>query len=274
MADTRIKGLTQQTTMSSSDVLIVDNTSGTKGITFSNLFKNVIANNAGGHNSIFRGKSLGTSVTAAQYAAIKAGTFDDLFIGDYWTINSVNYRIAHFDYYYNIGATQCTTHHAVIVPDSCLTSKQMNSTNTTTGGYVGSEMHTTNLADAKTAINNAFSGHVLTVNILLTNAVSNGYPSAGTWVSSTVELMSERMVYGATVFAPNSNGSTIPYNYNCEFTQLALFALAPQYITNRTSWWLRDVASAVAFAFVASGGYASGNGASGATGVRPAFCIS
>ena len=33
---------------------------------------------AGAHNSIYRGKNLGTSVTAAQYAAIKAGTFDDM----------------------------------------------------------------------------------------------------------------------------------------------------------------------------------------------------
>ena len=55
--------------------------------------------NAGVHNSIYRGKPLGSTVTAAQYAEIAAGTFKDLYIGDYWTIGGVNYRIAAFDYY-------------------------------------------------------------------------------------------------------------------------------------------------------------------------------
>lgn len=57
------------------------------------------AANAGAHNGIYRGKFLGNSVTAAQYAAIAAGTFEDLYIGDYWTIGGVNWRIAAFDYY-------------------------------------------------------------------------------------------------------------------------------------------------------------------------------
>ena len=54
-------------------------------------------NNAGAHNAIYRGKNLGTSVTTAQYNAIKAGTFDDLYIGDYWVINGKTWRIAAFD---------------------------------------------------------------------------------------------------------------------------------------------------------------------------------
>ena len=61
------------------------------------------ASGAGAHNSIYRGKYLGASVTAEQYSAIAAGTFDDLYIGDYWTIGGVNYRIAAFDYYYRSG---------------------------------------------------------------------------------------------------------------------------------------------------------------------------
>ena len=37
----------------------------------------LLYNNAGTHNSIYRGKNLGSAVTAEQYAAIKEGTFDD-----------------------------------------------------------------------------------------------------------------------------------------------------------------------------------------------------
>ena len=170
-------------------------------------------NNAGSHNGIYRGKSLGSSVTQAQWNAISAGTFDDLYIGDYWTIGGVNWRIAAFDYYYNTGDTAFTKHHAVIVPDTSLYTHVMNDTNITTGAYVGSKMYTEGLEQAKTTISNAFgSSHVLSHRIYLSNATSNGKASAGAWTDSTVDLMCEHMVYGCGIFSPVSDGSIIPNN--------------------------------------------------------------
>ena len=234
----------------------------------------LLAKGAGAHNAIYRGKYLGTAVTAAQYAAISSGTFEDLYIGDYWTINGVNYRIAAFDYYYNNGDTACTTHHAVIVPDTCLYNAQMNTSNITTGGYVGSAMYTSNLASAKTTIKAAFSGHVLKHRIYLTNATSNGRASAGAWCDSEVDLMCEQMVYGSGIFSPVSDGSNIPANYRVEKSQLPLFALEPSRIVNRNNWWLRDVITAATFAGVGGNGCADFYAASYSFGVRPAFCIS
>lgn len=230
---------------------------------------------AGAHNSIYRGKNLGTSVTAEQWAAINEGTFDDLYIGDYWVINGVNWRIAAFDYYLNTGDTNCTTHHVVIVPDTCLGSnKQMNGSNITTGGYTGSEMYTTNLADAKTLINNAFgSAHILNHRQYLTTTVANGRPSASSWFDSTVEQMTEQNVYGGKVFAPTSDGSTVPTVHTVDKSQFPLFAMEPSRITNRTTYWLRDVVSAAHFAFVDYTGLAAYFYASGSLGVRPAFSI-
>lgn len=230
---------------------------------------------AGAHNSIYRGKNLGTSVTAEQWAAINEGTFDDLYIGDYWVINGVNWRIAAFDYYLNTGDTNCTTHHVVIVPDTCLGSnKQMNSSNITTGGYIGSEMYTTNLADAKTLINNAFgSAHILNHRQYHTTTVANGRPSAGSWFDSTVELMNEQNVYGGKFFAPTSDGSTVPALYTIDKSQFPLFALEPSRITNGATYWLRDVVSAAVFAYVYGCGFAGYYGASVSRGVRPAFSI-
>lgn len=49
-------------------------------------------------NSFVRNKFLGNSVTDAQWAAIQSGSFDDLYLGDYWTINGRTYEIAHFNY--------------------------------------------------------------------------------------------------------------------------------------------------------------------------------
>lgn len=239
------------------------------------LLQNIVYSNAGAHNSIYRGKNLGTSVTEEQWTEIYNGTFDDLFIGDFWTIGGVNWRIAAFDYFYNCGDVAFARHHAVIVPDTYLYAHNMNDTNITTGAYVGSKMHTEGLEQAKTTINNAFgSSHVLSHRIYLSNATSNGCASAGAWADSTVDLMCEHMVYGSGIFSPVSDGSTIPNNYRVEKGQLPLFALAPQYIHNHNmSYWLRDVISAAYFASVGTRGLAYYNSASYAYGVRPHFCI-
>lgn len=230
--------------------------------------------NAGAHNSIYRGKNLGTTVTEEQWEAISSGTFTDLYIGDYWVIGGVNWRIAAFDYYLNCGDTSFTKHHAVIVPDTCLYSAQMNTTNVTTGAYKGSAMYTANLTQAKSTINSAFgSSHVLSHRIYLSNATSNGRASAGEWTDSTVDLMCEHMVYGSGIFSPVSDGSNVPNNYRVEKGQLPLFALEPSRICNRDTWWLRDVITAAAFAHVYGGGHADYYLASDSYGVRPAFCI-
>lgn len=230
--------------------------------------------NAGAHNSIYRGKNLGTTVTEEQWEAISSGTFTDLYIGDYWVIGGVNWRIAAFDYYLNCGDTSFTKHHAVIVPDTCLYSAQMNTTNVTTGAYKGSAMYTANLTQAKSTINSAFgSSHVLSHRIYLSNATSNGRASAGEWTDSTVDLMCEHMVYGSGIFSPVSDGSNVPNNYRVEKGQLPLFALEPSRICNRDTWWLRDVITAAPFAVVNSFGAAAYGNASGSFGVRPAFCI-
>ena len=291
----KVTELTAFTTPTDSCLIPIHDGTGLKKITFANFRAKAVEgteakiapllfNNAGAHNAIYRGKSLGSTVTTAQYAAIKAGTFDDLYIGDYWTIGGVNYRIAAFDYYLNSGDTSCTTHHVVIVPDTCLYNAQMHNTssgsyeggaaNTTAGGYVGSDMYKSNLEQAKTTIKSAFSGHVLKHRIYLTNAVANGRASGGAWCDSEVDLMCEQMVYGSGIFSPVSDGSNVPANYRVEKSQLPLFQHEPSRICNRNNWWLRDVITASSFAFVSYAGRATCNHASDSHGVRPAFCIS
>lgn len=291
----KVTELTAFTTPTDSCLIPIHDGTGLKKITFANFRAKAVEgteakiapllfNNAGAHNAIYRGKSLGSTVTTAQYAAIKAGTFDDLYIGDYWTIGGVNYRIAAFDYYLNSGDTSCTTHHVVIVPDTCLYNAQMHNTssggwesgaaNTTAGGYVGSDMYKSNLEQAKTTIKSAFSGHVLKHRIYLTNAVANGRASGGAWCDSEVDLMCEQMVYGSGIFSPVSDGSNVPANYRVEKSQLPLFQHEPSRICNKNNWWLRDVITASTFAHVDGSGGAGYLYASNSLGVRPAFCIS
>lgn len=231
----------------------------------------ILYSGAGAHNSIYRGKNLGTSVTAAQWAAIADGSFTDLYIGDYWVIDGVNWRIAAFDYYYKTGDTPCTTHHVVIVPDTILYNAAMNSTNTTAGGYVGSAMYTANLEQAKTIIKAAFgSAHVITKRELLTTAVNGNAPSGWAWVDSDVELMNEVQVYGSVAWgAHDGNG----YNVASDDGQFPLFVFDRTKLHSRENYWLRDVSSATIFSLVDGSGNASRFNASGSFGVRPAFAI-
>lgn len=261
--------------------MLIHDGNGVKVITVENLHKglqtdidsvrNVLADGAAAHNCIYRGKNLGTSVTAEQYTAISSGKFTDLYIGDYWVINGVTYRIAAFDYYYNCGDTNFTKHHVVIVPDTSLYKAQMNTSNVTTGGYTGSAMYKSNLAQAKTTIKAAFgSAHVLTKRELLTNAVNGNTPSGWAWFDSDVELMNEVQAYGSVAWgAHDGNG----YNVASGDGQFPLFMFDRTKLHNRENYWLRDVASATYFSNVYYYGFANRSDASISYGVRPAFCI-
>lgn len=261
--------------------MLIHDGNGVKVITVENLHKglqtdidsvrNVLADGAAAHNCIYRGKNLGTSVTAEQYAAISSGKFTDLYIGDYWVIKGVTYRIAAFDYYYNCGDTNFTKYHVVIVPDTSLYKAQMNTSNVTTGGYTGSAMYKSNLAQAKTTIKAAFgSAHVLTKRELLTNAVNGNTPSGWAWFDSDVELMNEVQAYGSVVWgAHDGNG----YNVASGDGQFPLFMFDRTKLHNQEDYWLRDVASATHFSIVYNGGFAASLYASYSYGVRPAFCI-
>lgn len=234
-----------------------------------------VESNAGAHNSIYRGKYLGSVYTAAQQAAVAAGTFDDLFIGDYWTIGGVNYRIAAFDYFLNCGSTALATHHMIVVPDTNLYTHVMEDSNITTKGYYGSKMRTSGLNQAKTTAQTAFgAGHILTYKDYLTNASANGKASGASEYDCTVELMCERMVYGGPYYGTICDGNTVPSIYSYSKTQFPLFALRPDLIANREAWWLRDIVSAALFALVGSHGDATYTGAGFAFGVRPAIPVS
>lgn len=222
---------------------------------------------------IYRGKNLGAVVTEEQKANIKNGTFKGFFLGDYWTIGSYTWRIVDFDYWYNCGDTAFTTPHLVIMPDKPLYNAQMNETNITTGGYTGSLMYTENLDQAKTLAASAFGDLILTHREYLTNAVTDGHASAGAWFDSTLDLPNEIMMYGCHVYAAMNNGTVIPTNYTIGKTQLALFTVVPKLISNRATFWLRDVVSSALFARVGIVGVTSYDGASGSYGVRPVFAI-
>lgn len=262
------------TRFDSGDILIKDGTNGTKKITAKNAAIDLAGMvSAEQHRMIWGGRNLGTSVSAEQKAAIRNRTFDNLYIGDYWVINGITWRIWDINYFTHSGDTEFAKPHLVIVPDSALYSHVMNDTNTTEGGYVGSKMYKEGLEQAKTTIKAAFGDMLLTHRDYLTNAVTDSHASAGAWFDSQVELMNEIMAYGTHVYAPANDGVTLPNKYTTGRQQFAAAMLNPSIVNLRYWYWLRDVVSSAYFADVHVSGNANYYGASYSLGVRPYFLI-
>ena len=145
------------------------------------------------------------------------------------------------DYWYGTGNPACNKHHLVLVPHEAMYNRTMNDTNTTDGGYVGSGMYTNGLTSARNIIASSFPNMLLTHKEYLVNAVTeDGYPSAATWVDSTIELMNEIMLYAS---------------------DLGLVGI-----------WLRDISSEKYFCSLTVGS-ASSNSATTERGVAPVFGI-
>lgn len=259
-------------------------------------FINVFSDSAAAHNSIYRGKNLTNVYTVDEICQrISAGTFKDLYVGDYFDIRittdlggaeTVRCILAGFDVFWNNGDTAFTKHHAVIVPKDCFKTKSvMNDTNVTTGGYVGSKMYKTVLPVYAAALQTALNNHILSHRELLTTAVSTtgnsnagagitGYASNWEWKDCLVKLMSEIQVYGSTVLSSSF------YDTGCDNIQFPLFRLAPNLKVaglghNGSRWWywLSAVVSAAAFANCNNNGNSNNNNAAGDGGVRPISCM-
>jgi len=287
-----IANLIQVNELTANDVFVVGTAAGDRKVPYNVLVQNT------SHNAIFRGKNLGT-VTAANIDAfitqhgIATGVFNDIYVGDYFTASYAGantvFRIAGINFYKNTGDTQLTANHVVIVPDGNLTTAAMNSTNTTgksaneantseKSGFLGSDMWNIVLPDVNEKLAAIFGGHLLTHREILSNsmdenAIPSGNPSwkgasnGWEWVDCKAVLMSEVEVYGAPVC-----GSSL-YDVGIANCILPLFVLEKRYLTNRSWFWLRGVASSANFCYCTSYGVSVCNNASNVLGVRPRFLL-
>ena len=247
---------------------------GKSDTTHSHALESLSANSIPFHNAYPRCKYLGTTITDAQNTAIKNRTYDDLFIGDYWTINGVNWCIVAIDYYFNVGDTNFDKGNIIVMPDTVLYSAQMNETNTTAGAYAGSLMRTQNLNNARTIVRNAFGSHLANHRIFLANSVDTSGPNNWSWYDSDgVELPNEVQIYGTRVWGSALKG----FDVATQKQQFPLLALAPQFVNTRQTYWLQDVSSSSVsslFAFVDYYGHAASLNAYISLGVRPSATLS
>lgn len=227
--------------------------------------------NAGSHN-VFRGKDLGTSFTDSQSAQIVAGTFDDLFVGDYWTINEKVYRIAGFDIYLGMGVEKVTSHHAVIVPDKSMYSAAMNDTDSTSTGYLNSKMKTENLSQALTTVRTDFGeSHVISRNARLVKSAVDGVPTDGEFVNSYIDLMNEHQLFGSRVC--EKVGSNDSMRGGIDSVQFPLFLFAPNLINDGIGYWTSSMWDGNYYIEIWNNGLVTYTNNTIAQGVRPFFLI-
>lgn len=277
--------LTSKTASASTQLVAVDG-GVHSAVSPNSVFYAGVANNAGAHNSIYRGADITSRhANGSLSTQVQAGDFTDIFIGDYITATTTangstvttKWRVADIDYYLRCGDTETTAHHLVLVPDACMFNAYMNSTDTTAGGYQGSAMWKTYIPMCVTAIRNAFgSGHVLSWRTILSNAVNTnvasmagagwtGAASDWAWCDASADLMSEPQLYGTTVFSSSF------FDVGAKKRQFALFRHDPALMNIRADFWLSAVAGGTYFAYCSGYGNASGWRASYVRGVRPHF---
>ena len=212
------------------------------------------------HRNVFRGKCLGESITEEQMIAIRKGSFRNLYVGDYWEINGTKYRIADINYWRNVGypeSEKVQKHHILIVPDTVLGSGQMNTSNSTAGGYRNSSMKAARLVQIADALPDTFKDMLISHRIF----------SDGSWIATSVDIMNEVMVHGTYICTDNNNRQT------SDTQQLALFRLAPELKAIGVNYWLRNVAGSQTYTLISQYGDASSDMATSTYGIRPVFAI-
>ena len=232
-------------------------------------------------NDRYEAKSLGTWSSVSQVDSFlstytHANGYNGLSVGNYATIQDGIYNkawlIAGFDTEYNRGDT-ASGYGITMIPIEPLFNAQMNTSNTTAGGYYGSAMRTSTLPTVATNLKKVLGDHLLSRRVLLSNSVNSTAPSPGgagwtgssdgwAWYSEYLTLMSEVQVYGSSVWGGG-------YDVGEADKILPIFKFIHQNEFSRLTFWLRAVASSTIFARADDDGRAGIWGASLSDGVRP-----
>lgn len=245
------------------------------------VVSSAIQDNAASHNAFYVEEDITEMYNDGTFTRnVENGTFKDIFPGMYITKTytaagietniTEDFAVGDLDYFMTSGSTELTTHHALmLMKNGSTVYKRMNASNTTAGGYVGSEMWTTTIPAYATAVENAFgSSHIVSHGEWLTNhvntsAVSKGYTgltgaaSGDTWTNVKFNLMNNNMVYGSQITSSSfydagnrtQQIAAMRHNSNLKIGHLGKGGA-------RSYYWLSDVVSSYNFAFASSYGYA------------------
>lgn len=272
----KITEYARTTKVSDTDVLLIDGSSGTKTVSIDQLKYSLFENNPVMHRNIWRNNNLGTSVSAQQYQAISSGKFNDIYVGDYWTIGGVKWQVIDLDYFYKGGDQTFMRHHAVIMPTTSLYSSSYEDSRSNWNGYFNSKLYKSSFSTARNTINNAFSGHVIE------HKEGGTYERDGSSVSgafncrsenTTISLASTCYIFGDHFFSALTYNGQYPIVYNGQFAAFRMNGPAMLVGDDNKEWWLRDPVSTTGFAVVTGNLLANWGWADSEKGIRPYFLI-
>ena len=288
MADVRIQDFNENLKPdANNDFMMTFNNDTENKTRLRDAFYGLVPDGESTHGNIFRGQNLG-ALNATHIANIQNGTFKDMFIGDYFSINGSNYVIAGINYKRGHGDNISLGNHLLLMPDRFSKMEDgtvlrpndkdthyMNDTDTTAGGFAGTKLYKTILPSVQKKLEADFGSYLLNFRqVVSTHVDANGAPDQGEWRDTKVMIPDEPMVYGTTLNGNNKNNAW--YNVGDDTTQLPLFRLNPEESNNHrdAAFWLRDIHSASEFAIAGYIGDAYWNGASDPWGgVRAFFLI-
>lgn len=207
------------------------------------------------HNAIYRGADI-TSMydNGTFHANVANGTFENIYLGDYIIKNGRKYVVASCDEFYGYNNyAMIGTHHCAMICVSGLPNSYMNASNTNTGGYQASYMHTTHLPSCLATIASDLGDSNLLAHQKLLDT-----GDSWSWVANQkIALLSENQVYGGQVW-----GRT-PYSVGEAYNKLPIFNLKrPNAVFGNIYPWLRDSWSSPGFATLDNRGRADNDHAS------------
>ncbi len=211
--------------------------------------------------------------------------FSGLMIGDYldlpsltvdgttytWNATYQNLRIviSGFNHYIHCGDTENTKNHILWTFKNVVLQRQMNSSDTNTGGYNASAMKTYLDGVFALGLGSALgsSDYLYTI----TRAISK--KGSSEWVRNTVFLPTEVEVFGVATYGDDQNA----WNTNIQYPiyRDSSYYRCKKYNGSRAWWWeaTPHASNSTAFCYVTSGGYSHDDSASYSNGgIAPAFC--
>ena len=305
----QVEKLGERITITEKDITTIENLLGKDDISKMNggtvtgnikefyAFMKHIQDGAAAHNRIYVNEDITDMWNDGIFSKnVQNGTFKDIFPGMYITKKystsfqsnvTEDFVVGELDYHLHHGDTETTEHHALMVmKNASPTIHQMNTSNTTANGYVGSAMWTSVIPAFATGMQNAFGkDHILSHRELLTTSMGTnlasmagagltGASNNSAWQDVLFNLMNNAMLFGVT-----STSSSFFDTGDCT-KQIALFELANELkIAHQGKgggryWnWLRDVVSSTTFAHCNSSGDSTYTDASLSSVVRGYFLL-
>lgn len=233
------------------DVLLSDGENGTRTIKVEDLAEvspDFLGEDpAVTHRNIYRGKNLGSEFTQEQLAHIHDGSFEDLYVGDYWDINGTIYRIADINYLWNTSDGSTPNNLAIIADNKNNDWRTKWSDNgSPSSGYQGSTLRSKITTTIKTKIETDFSNAtVFTFKYRSTNGI-NSTANAAVWSNGTDNVISLSFSHIYNIIFPvvRQSGYIIDSAAFSSWrnTQLSIFNLNPTTIQMPDkAYWLSNI---------------------------------